>query len=52
MDTSTPFPSLLVSPDELHSALTGASLRRIIPVAAGSASHLTSYQSQHIPGSM
>ncbi|KAL2815263.1 Rhodanese-like domain-containing protein [Aspergillus cavernicola] len=48
-----PFPSLLVSPAELDSALTNSSSpRRIIPVAAGQPSHLPSFEAQHVPGSV
>ncbi|KAL4875121.1 Rhodanese-like domain-containing protein [Aspergillus karnatakaensis] len=48
-----PFPSMLVSPAELQAALVRTtSSRRIVPVAAGLTSHLPSYQTQHIPGSI
>ncbi|KAI9375050.1 Rhodanese-like domain-containing protein [Aspergillus egyptiacus] len=48
-----PFTSLLVTPAELHSALTSSSLpRRIIPIAAGQNSHVPSFRSQHVPGSV
>jgi thiosulfate/3-mercaptopyruvate sulfurtransferase len=49
-----PFKSLLVSPPELHSALSYASSspRRIVPVAAGRESGLKSYEAKHIPGSV
>ncbi|KAL4902002.1 hypothetical protein BDW74DRAFT_181159 [Aspergillus multicolor] len=50
---STPFASLLVTPEELHSALIGSPyLRHIIPVAVGQLSHLPSYEAQHVPGSI
>ncbi|KAL6230687.1 hypothetical protein BDW75DRAFT_234211 [Aspergillus navahoensis] len=50
---STSFASLLISPAELHSALAGSSFtRRVIPVAVGQPSHLPSFESQHIPGSI
>ncbi|KAL4745757.1 hypothetical protein BDW72DRAFT_186154 [Aspergillus terricola var. indicus] len=49
----TPFASLLVSPAELHSALGGpSSSRRIIPIAVGQPSHLASFETHHIPGSL
>jgi thiosulfate/3-mercaptopyruvate sulfurtransferase len=52
--TQNPFKSLLVSPSELHSALSNAtsSPRRIVPVAAGRESGLKSYESKRIPGSV
>ncbi|KAL4952085.1 Rhodanese-like domain-containing protein, partial [Aspergillus filifer] len=49
---ATPFPSLLVAPAELYTALSNASSRRIIPVAAGQLSHIPSLEAQHIPGSI
>ncbi|KAL4790561.1 Rhodanese-like domain-containing protein [Aspergillus venezuelensis] len=49
---AAPFPSLLVSPAELHAALFNASSRRIIPVAAGQPSHIPSLEAHHIPGSI
>ncbi|KAL4767895.1 Rhodanese-like domain-containing protein [Aspergillus nidulans var. acristatus] len=54
MDTGlTPFASLIVSPAELHSALAGPPFpRRIIPIAVGQPSHLASFETQHIPGSV
>lgn len=50
----SPFKSLLVTPTELHSALSNASSspRRIVPVAAGRESGLKSYEAKHIPGSV
>lgn len=50
----SPFESLLVSPPELHSALSNASSspRRIVPVAAGRYSGLESYEAKHIPDSV
>lgn len=52
--SESPFKSLLVSPTELHSALTNASSspRRIVPVAAGRESGLKSCEAKHIPGSV
>ncbi|KAB8229462.1 sulfurtransferase [Aspergillus alliaceus] len=49
-----PFRSLLVSPSELHLALSRTSIspRRIVPVAAGRQSALQSYKAKHIPGSI
>ncbi|KAJ9317736.1 hypothetical protein DTO271D3_1834 [Paecilomyces variotii] len=47
----SPFASTLVTPDEFHNA-SGASSSRIIPVAAGRASLRSSYEKQHIPGSV
>ncbi|KAL2807939.1 Rhodanese-like domain-containing protein [Aspergillus granulosus] len=55
MDPSTwnPFPSLLVTPEDLHRALVSQSHpRRIIPVAAGQTSSFDSYGKHHIPGSI
>jgi hypothetical protein len=55
MDASTwnPFSSLLVTPEELHLAITSNSRpRRIIPVAAGQTSALDQFENHHIPGSM
>ncbi|KAJ5083640.1 thiosulfate sulfurtransferase [Penicillium angulare] len=53
MDRNTLFSSPLVSPDELHRALTTPSKNlRIIPIAAGRQSALQSYESKHIPGSV
>jgi hypothetical protein len=50
---SSPFSSTLVSPAELQAALAGTSCpHRIVPVAAGLTSHLPSYLTHHIPGSM
>ncbi|KKK25950.1 hypothetical protein ARAM_003541 [Aspergillus rambellii] len=51
---SDPSFSLLVSPAELHNALTNSSCssRRIIPLAVGRKSHIPSYEAQHIPGSI
>ncbi|KAL4804575.1 Rhodanese-like domain-containing protein [Aspergillus unguis] len=50
---ANPFPSLLVTPAELDKALkNNGSSRRIIPLAAGQPSHLPSYETQHIPGSI
>ena len=52
--TKNPFKSLLVTPSELHSALSNASSspRRIVPVAAGREPGLNSYEAKHIPGSV
>ncbi|EED21147.1 thiosulfate sulfurtransferase, putative [Talaromyces stipitatus ATCC 10500] len=49
-----PFRSSLVSPSELHSALSNGSSspRRIVPVAAGRESALKAYEAKHIPGSV
>ncbi|KAL3489980.1 Rhodanese-like domain-containing protein [Aspergillus germanicus] len=55
MDSSTwnPFLSLLVTPEELHLAITSNSRpRRIIPVTAGQTSALDQYEKHHIPGSI
>ncbi|CRG91990.1 hypothetical protein PISL3812_09044 [Talaromyces islandicus] len=54
MRPGNPFQSVIVSPAELHLALSPstASPRRIIPVAAGRQSTLDSYQRNHIPGSI
>ncbi|GES59697.1 thiosulfate sulfurtransferase [Aspergillus terreus] len=43
--------SLLISPAEFHAARETSS-RRIVPVAAGRAELLASYQQEHIPGSI
>ncbi|EEA25300.1 hypothetical protein TMatcc_006474 [Talaromyces marneffei ATCC 18224] len=52
--TLNPFKFLLVSPSELHSALSHASSspRRIVPMAVGRESGLKSYETKHIPGSV
>ncbi|KAH8689083.1 Rhodanese-like domain-containing protein [Talaromyces proteolyticus] len=48
-----PFNYILVSPAELHTALSGPpSSRRIVPVAAGRLNALTSYRDSHIPSSV
>ncbi|EAW13685.1 sulfurtransferase [Aspergillus clavatus NRRL 1] len=48
-----PFDSVLVTPAQLHAAVTNPPPRRIIPVAAGRlAAHAQSYQTHHIPGSV
>lgn len=53
MKLNTPFSSPLVSPAELHHALTNPSrTARIIPIAAGRASSLQSYEARHVPGSV
>ncbi|KAJ6095459.1 thiosulfate sulfurtransferase [Penicillium sp. IBT 16267x] len=49
----SPFSSLLVSAAELHRALSNSSRNiRIIPLAAGNASSLQSFESRHVPGSV
>ncbi|KAJ5257096.1 Rhodanese-like protein [Penicillium angulare] len=52
MNRNTPFSSPLISPDELHRALTTPQNLRIILIAAGRQSALQSYESKHIPGSV
>ncbi|KAE8405086.1 Rhodanese-like domain-containing protein [Aspergillus pseudonomiae] len=49
--STDPFPSILVSPEEFHN-VRGSTTRRIIPVAAGREALRSSYEKQHIPGSV
>ncbi|KAF9891056.1 hypothetical protein FE257_004991 [Aspergillus nanangensis] len=48
----SPFSSILISPADFHSAKTSSFPRRILPVAAGRASLLPTFQAQHIPNSI
>ncbi|KAJ5215582.1 thiosulfate sulfurtransferase [Penicillium cinerascens] len=53
MKLPSPFPSLFVSPSDLHRALSNPPRNvRIIPVAAGNTLSLPSYESRHVPGSV
>ncbi|KAJ5747303.1 Rhodanese-like protein [Penicillium nucicola] len=53
MQSTTKFPSLLISPNELHHALSNDTHdARVIPVAAGRESALSLFESKHIPGSV
>ncbi|GFF37887.1 3-mercaptopyruvate sulfurtransferase [Aspergillus lentulus] len=51
---TSPFSSMLVSPDQFHAAVNSPTpTRRIIPVAAGRrAVHTPAYHAQHIPNSV
>ncbi|KAE8142867.1 Rhodanese-like domain-containing protein [Aspergillus pseudotamarii] len=49
--STDPFPSILVTPEEFHS-VRRSTTRRIIPVAAGRGALRSSYEKQHIPGSV
>lgn len=49
--STDPFPSILVSPEDFHNAKKSAT-RRVIPVAAGRGTLRSSYEKQHIPGSV
>ncbi|KAE8345604.1 hypothetical protein BDV24DRAFT_178294 [Aspergillus arachidicola] len=49
--STEPFPSILVSPEEFHNSRK-LTTRRIIPVAAGRGALRSSYEKQHIPGSV
>ncbi|KAE8370808.1 Rhodanese-like domain-containing protein [Aspergillus caelatus] len=49
--STDPFPSILVTPEEFHS-VRRPTTRRIIPVAAGRGALRSSYEKQHIPGSV
>ncbi|KAE8355922.1 Rhodanese-like domain-containing protein [Aspergillus coremiiformis] len=49
--SNDPFPAILVSPEEFHTAIQSTT-RRIIPVAAGRGALRPSLEEQHIPGSV